>query len=211
MRTRDRAIILTLSLLLAASLACNGPRIIIQPAATATPFAPQQNPTAIPAQPTATDTSEPPPPTTEAPQESPEPTEAPTDAPPTDEPATDTPTPEPTDTSSPPTDTPIPATDTAEPTETPDQGDPLQLQGQGYEIIESNAIGTEGEWEGYLRINFSGGVAPYEFAMETGDPQSENRFYIHWGNCNAPLTVHVWSADGQELHESVWVQSPHCS
>jgi hypothetical protein len=121
--------------------------------------------------------------------------------------------------------TPVPAaTDTPRPTETPTAtatptatptpllpGETLEITGQGFEIADWQELPESGEWEGHLRVTFSGGLPPYEFAIETGEPETENYLYIRWRKCvAAPLTVHIWSADGQEAHKSIWVVSPWC-
>jgi hypothetical protein len=76
---------------------------------------------------------------------------------------------------------------------------PLKIT--GFYVIERYELPGGNEWEGYIGIHFSGGLAPYKFALEGGAPQSENRLYIRWRICSpAPVTLHVWSADGQEGH-----------
>lgn len=94
----------------------------------------------------------------------------------------------------------------------PSRGEPLVIPDPGFEFVDHQVIPGSGEWEGHLRVQFTGGVPPYEFALENGEPQRENYLYVRWRKCrNAPLTVHVWSADGQEAHKQIWVESPHCS
>jgi hypothetical protein len=108
------------------------------------------------------------------------------------------------------------ATPTVEagPTNTPTRpplGEPLEIGDPGYEMVYWQQVPDSGEWEGYIRVIFSGGVEPYTFALEHGEEQDENRLYIRWRKChNAPLTVSVWSADGQEAHKAIWVVSPWC-
>jgi hypothetical protein len=115
--------------------------------------------------------------------------------------------------SSTPTRTPTPtATTTATPTATPTpppQGAPLVISQPGYELVDWQDLPETGEWEGHLRIVFSGGRPPYTFALENNPPQSENYLYIRWRKCkNVPLTVRVWSGDGQKAHQSIWLVCP---
>jgi hypothetical protein len=87
----------------------------------------------------------------------------------------------------------------------------LVIVDPGYEIVEWRSVPEAGEWEGYLRTTFTGGVPPYAFALEHGPKQSKNYLYIRWRKCrNAPLTISVWSGDGQEIHKAIWVVSPWC-
>ena len=103
-----------------------------------------------------------------------------------------------------------PLTPTVVPTQL-SQGEPLMILDPGFTFVDHQIIPDSSEWEGHLRVQFTGGVPPYTFALESGEPQSENYLYIRWRQCrNAPLTVHVWSADGQEAHKQIWVESPHC-
>ena len=114
----------------------------------------------------------------------------------------------------PPTNTPTSPAVTPAPTVTPTQsspGEPLEISNPGFEITDWQALPDTGEWEGHLRIIFTGGMEPYTFALESNPPQSKNSLYIRWRKChNAPLTVHVWSGDGQEAHKGIWVESPWC-
>ena len=81
----------------------------------------------------------------------------------------------------------------------------------GFEIVDWEPLPETGEWQGHLRATFTGGVPPYAFALEHGPKQSENYLYIRWRRCrNAPLTISVWSGDGQEAHKAIWVVSPWC-
>jgi tetratricopeptide (TPR) repeat protein len=58
--------------------------------------------------------------------------------------------------------------------------------------------GTD-EWEGHLGIFFSGGCAPFAFALNASPFQNENHLRIRWPVCQPlPVTVHVRSCDGQE-------------
>jgi len=103
---------------------------------------------------------------------------------------------------------------TATPTVTstpPETGEPLVISSPGFEIADWQPLSETGEWEGHLRAIFTGGVAPYTFALENNTPQEENLLYIRWRKCrSAPLTIRVWSADGQEAHKGIWVVSPYC-
>jgi len=90
-------------------------------------------------------------------------------------------------------------------------GDPLVIIGQGYEITDWREAPDSDDWEGHLHITFTGGAPPFLYALENSEPQSDNLLYLRWLRCHdAPLTVHIWSADGQEAHKSVWVVSPYC-
>lgn len=108
---------------------------------------------------------------------------------------------------------PVP-TATAPPTATPTQpaeGEPLEIVDPGFVLVDWQPLPDSGEWEGHLRVVFQGGVAPYTFALEGNEPQDENYLYVRWRACRgAPLTVRVWSADGQEAHRAIWLESPYC-
>jgi len=81
----------------------------------------------------------------------------------------------------------------------------------GFEIADWQSLPETGEWEGHLRAIFTGGAPPYTFALEGNPSQSENYLYIRWRKCkDAPLTLHVWSGDGQEAHKGIWIVSPWC-
>ena len=111
-----------------------------------------------------------------------------------------TPTPTPTATPTP-TQTPTPS-----PTGTPvikavSQG-PLKIT--GWYVIDRQLVPNEPEWEGRIGINFAGGMAPLKFALENGAPQTDNDLHIRWRVCEpAPVTLHIWSADGQEAHHKI--------
>jgi len=127
-------------------------------------------------------------------------------------------TPQPTATQKPvlPTATNTPSAPTSTATLTPtatasQQAEPLTITGQGFEIADWQKLPDTDEWEGHLRITFTGGLPPYTFALENNEPQSENSLEIRWRKCvAAPLTAHVWSSDGQEAHKGIWVESPWC-
>ncbi len=103
-------------------------------------------------------------------------------------------------------------TATAMPTATPTQpapGPPLDISQPGYELVDWQDLPDSGEWEGHLRVVFTGGRPPYTFALENNPPQSENYLYIRWKKCkNVPLTVRIWSEDGQEAHKAIWLVCP---
>ncbi len=130
-------------------------------------------------------------------------------APPTQTVPAEATAPPPTPTETP---TPTPSLPTSTPTPTrPPLGAPLVIGDPGFEIVNWRKLETSGEWEGYLRIIFYGGVPPYSFALENRPAQSDNYLYIRWRKCtSAPLTAHVWSADGQVAHKGIWVVSPWC-
>lgn len=108
---------------------------------------------------------------------------------------------------------PVP-TATAPPTATPTQpaeGEPLEIVDPGFVLVDWQSLPDSGEWEGHLRVVFQGGVPPHTFALEGNEPQDENHLYVRWRACRgAPLTVRVWSADGQEAHRAIWLESPYC-
>lgn len=177
--------------------------------------------------PTPTPVGPPPPPPTETavtptstPEEAPPPTDTPSEATSTSEPpqvTEETPSsepPTPTGTPPTPTATATPSAETATPTPTttptqPPPGEPLVISDPGFEIADWQWLPDTGEWEGHLRVVFTGGVPPYQFALEDRSPQDDNYLYIRWAKClAAPLTVHVWSADRQEAHKPIWVESP---
>jgi hypothetical protein len=112
------------------------------------------------------------------------------------------------------TPTPREAAETATPTVTPTEpvgAETLEISDPGFEIVDWEPLPDGGEWEGHLRIVFSGGAPPYQFALEANEPQDENHLYIRWRRCsNAPLTVRVLSSDGQEASKQIWVVSPYC-
>jgi hypothetical protein len=88
----------------------------------------------------------------------------------------------------------------------------LQITNPGFEIVDWEPLPDDGEWEGHLRIVFTGGAPPYQFALEGSEPQDENYLYVRWRKCrNAPLTVRILSNDGQEASKQIWVVSPYCS
>jgi len=192
MRDKRHLVYLALIALVASVLACNAPT----PTATdpQAPF-PTATPHPLPTLP---------------PQKTVPPSETPAEATPTSESpeATETATakaPPPTATQPSPTSTP-----TSTPTQ-PSPGGPLVILDPGFEIADWNPLDETGEWEGHLRAIFTGGVPPYTFALENQDQQSENYLYIRWRKClDAPLTIRVWSADGQETHKGIWVVSPYC-
>jgi hypothetical protein len=87
----------------------------------------------------------------------------------------------------------------------------LEIGSPGFEIVDWRLLPDTGEWEGHLRVVFSGGVPPYRFALEANEPQEENSLYVRWRMCkNAPLSVRVLSGDGQEASKPIWVVSPYC-
>jgi tetratricopeptide (TPR) repeat protein len=105
------------------------------------------------------------------------------------------------------TNTPTP-TSTPEPTATPRMPTavpgPLHIRRPYVWFHERHAIPGSNEWEGYLGIFYEGGAAPLRFAIEGQPPQGDNYIYIHWQKCRPiPITLHVWSSDGQEAHETV--------
>jgi len=198
MRERNLMVIcLALAALVITALACNAP--------TPTPSGPQAvqpslTPYLAPTEPSGTD---------ETRAASPDESETKTEPSKTPElvPGKETVLPRATDTPSTPSPT-VPPTATSTPLPF---AEPLVITGQGYEITDWQALPDSGEWEGHLRVTFTGGVPPYTFALEDKEPQGGNSLYIRWRKCvAAPLTVHVWSADGQEAHKSIWVVSPWC-
>jgi len=135
----------------------------------------------------------------------------------TDTPVFPTPSPQETEVASPtlsptrstPAETPSP-TPTVTPTQ-PAEVEPLEIGNPGFEIVDWSPLPGTGEWEGHLRITFSGGVPPYQFALEGNEPQDENLLTLRWRNCkSAPLTVRVLSGDGQEARKQIWIESPYC-
>ena len=116
-----------------------------------------------------------------------------------------------------PTNTPEPTlAPTPEPTLPPPppatEAGPLVIQeGLGYEIADWQPLDASREWEGHIRVLFSGGAPPYTFSLGHGEEQSENYLYIRWGWCTGvPTRVDVWSADGQHAHQDIWIESPYC-
>jgi outer membrane biosynthesis protein TonB len=184
-------------------LACNAP--------TPTPVGPPiPSPTVTAVTPTST------------PEEAPPPTDTPSEATSTSEPpqiTEETPTsepPAPTETPPSPTATPTPSAKTATPTPTtmptqPPPGETLIILDPGFEIADWQALPETGEWEGHLRILFTGGVPPYTSSMQDREPQSENYHYIRWAKCRpAVWRANVWSADGQYAHKDVYIEAPWC-
>jgi hypothetical protein len=168
--------------LVASNLACNAPEptpAALTDVPTISPFEETASPATLQAPPTATST---PAPTVTTPSPTPTPTPTPT------------------------------ATATATPTATPTQpspGAPLVISQPGYELVDWQDLPDTGEWEGHLRVVFSGGRPPYTFALENNPPQDENYLYIRWRKCkNVPLTVRVWSGDGQKAHKGIWLVCP---
>jgi hypothetical protein len=190
---RDRRVLIGLAgmALVASILACNAPTET--PSVTASP----RQATAPPAA-TSVPASLPPATESVAPTETPSPTKDPlSGATPTAPEATETGTPT--------------VTPTVTPTE-PVRAEPLQITNPGFEIVDWEPLPDDGEWEGHLRIVFTGGAPPYQFALEGSEPQDENYLYVRWRKCrNAPLTVRVLSNDGQEASKQIWVVSPYCS
>jgi tetratricopeptide (TPR) repeat protein len=79
-----------------------------------------------------------------------------------------------------------------------------------YYIIDREVVFDTEEWTGHLGVFFTGGLPPYEFALENGVRQAESSLPLRWVICSpAPLTIHIWSSDGQEAHQSIWVE-PWC-
>ncbi len=109
-----------------------------------------------------------------------------------------------------------PTVETPSPTPTPTatqpaEVEPLEIGSPGFDMVDWSPLPGTGEWEGQLRITFSGGVPPYQFALEGNQPQDENLLTLRWRNCkNAPLTVRVLSGDGQEARKQIWIESPYC-
>jgi hypothetical protein len=192
-RMRNRWVLTALAgmALVASMLACNAPTetpsIAASPRqATAPPAA-----TDVPASPPSLATE------TAAPTETPSPTDDPVaGATPTAAEATGTATPT--------------VTPTVTPTE-PVRGEPLEISNGGFEIVDWEPLPDDGEWEGHLRIVFTGGAPPYQYALEGSEPQDENHLTVRWRRCrNAPLTVRILSSDGQEASKQIWVVSPYC-
>ena len=81
---------------------------------------------------------------------------------------------------------------------------PLRIRPPYIWYHERASVAGTSEWEGYLGIFYEGGAAPLRFAIEAMPPQDSNYIYIRWQVCRPiPITVHVWSNDGQEAHEKV--------
>jgi len=119
---------------------------------------------------------------------------------------TPTPTPTPTLTPTPtPTITPMPSP-TGTPVIKPVSQGPLVITAPYYYIIERHLVRGAPEWEGHIGVFYSGGMAPYSFALDNGPRQSDNYLSIRWRICEpAPVTLHIWSADGQEVHQAVLI------
>ncbi|HEY73025.1 MAG TPA: serine/threonine protein kinase [Thermoflexia bacterium] len=130
----------------------------------------------------------------------------------------DTPTPRPTRApTATPTNTPIPPTATPAPTHPPppptqpQSSGPLQIVDPGYELVEWQPLPEQKEWEGYLRLLFTGGAAPHTSSIAHRDPQHENYHYFRYGGCQgAPIRADVWSADGQHTFKDIWIGAPWC-
>jgi hypothetical protein len=81
----------------------------------------------------------------------------------------------------------------------------------GYNLEGWQNVGP-GQWEAYVSVTFTGGVAPYTFALEHSTPQSENYLTMYSAKeCGGePVRVDVWSADGQHAYRDIWVVIPWC-
>jgi hypothetical protein len=202
-KRHNACILLAIVALVGSGVACAVPTPSVSPTLPdVTPFVPT---TPLP------ETPEPPP--TEADATEPPPTDAapaePTTADPTDvPPPTDTETPEPTATSTP---EPPPPTATPKPTATPEITiGPLAIIDTGYELVDWEGLPSK-EWEGHLRLKFTGGLPPYTSSIGHRDPQEENLHYFRYAACKgASLRADVWSADGQHAHRDIWVEAPWC-
>jgi hypothetical protein len=185
-------ILLAIVALIGSSVACVTPTPSIVPSLPdVTPFVPT---TPLP------DITEPPP-TEAAPAE---PTTAGTEDAPL---PTDTEAIEPTATDTP----PPPATPKPKPTATLEATiAPLEIVDTGYELVDWEGLPSK-EWEGHIRIKFTGGVPPYTSSIGHRDPQKENLHYFRYAACKgASVRTDVWSADGQHAHRDVWVEAPWC-
>jgi hypothetical protein len=202
-------ILLAIAFLIGGGLACAVPTpTTVDQSSTVTPYVPATSPS---------NATEPPP--TEADEGKPTPAEA-TDAPlPAEteavEPA-ETETVEPVETEAvepTATDTPLPPPPTPEPepTATPEATvEPLVIVDTGYEIVDWEGLPSK-EWEGHIRIKFTGGAPPYTSSIGHREPQEENYHYFRYAACKgASVRADVWSADGQHANRDIWVEAPWC-
>jgi hypothetical protein len=87
----------------------------------------------------------------------------------------------------------------------------LQIVEPGYQLVDWQALPEQLEWEGHLRLLFTGGLPPHTTSIAHREPQSENYHYFRYGGCQgAPVRVDVWSSDGQHAHRDIWVAAPWC-
>ena len=186
-------ILLAIVALIGSGVACAVPTATtVDQASTVTPYVPATPPSdATRPSPTEAEGGEP---TPDQATEAPQPTETEASKPA----ATNTPSP------------PLP-TATPKPTATPEATiEPLAIVDTGYELVDWQELPSI-EWEGHLRIKFTGGVPPYTSSIGHRDPQEENLHYFRYAACKgASVRADVWSADGQHAYRDIWVEAPWC-